>query len=189
MSLLRRNNVVTRQFDREQDWKSKKVTKVNIELNQDFHVENTTIKLQLNTGNLWSVIAFTRSFQMLPAWKFKKVTQRSTSKLAEILMSRTSLPVVTTWCRQILRHYHIDKELQDAAIWTQPSSKGHKGQTKVNIDLVWDFDMENISVKLQYVVCNSCRVIAFTRQLDLEQVWKLKKITQRSMSNSSKILM
>ncbi len=38
--------------------------------------------------------------------------------------------------------YHIHKELQDAAIWTWPISKG---QTKVNIELVQDFDVENIS--------------------------------------------
>ncbi len=58
-------------------WASLKVqkshTKVNIELIQDFDVENTNIKLQLDTtGNLWRVM-FTRSFQLLPTWKFKKV--------------------------------------------------------------------------------------------------------------------
>ncbi len=46
-------------------------------------------------------------------------------------------------------HYHIHKKLQDAAIWTWSISKGQKGQTKVNIELVRDFDVENISVKLQ----------------------------------------
>ncbi len=53
-----------------------------------------------------------------------------------------------TWCRHILMHCHIHKELQDTVIWTWPSSKGQKGQTKVNIELVGDFDGENISVKL-----------------------------------------
>ncbi len=57
----------------------------------DFNVENTTIKLHLDTGNIWRVIAFTRSFQTLPTWKFKKVKPRS--NLAEILMSRIPLPV------------------------------------------------------------------------------------------------
>ncbi len=56
-------------------WASLKVqkghTKINIELIHDFDVENT-IKLQLDTGNLWRVIAFTRSSQMLHARKFKK---------------------------------------------------------------------------------------------------------------------
>ncbi len=47
-------------------------TKINIELIRDFDVENTTIKLQLDTGNLWRVVTFTRSSQMLRARKFKK---------------------------------------------------------------------------------------------------------------------
>ncbi len=38
-------------------------------------------------------------------------------------------------------HYNIHKELEDAAIWTWPSSRGQKGQTKVNIKLVRDFDV------------------------------------------------
>ncbi len=80
---------------------------------------------------------------------------------------------VTTWCRHILRHYHIHTELQDATIWTWPRLKGRKGQTKVNIKLVLDFDVENISVKLWNDTGNSCRVIVFRRQLDLELVWKL----------------
>ncbi len=69
-------------------------------------------------------------------------------------------------------HYHIHKELQDVAIWTWPSSKG---QTKVNIKLVRDFDVENISVKLRNDTGNSCRIIVFTRHLDLERVLKFKK--------------
>ncbi len=77
-------------------WASLKVqkghTKINIQLICDFDVENTTINLQLDTVNLWRVITFTRSSQMMLAWKFKKVTQRSRSNLVEILMSRTSLP-------------------------------------------------------------------------------------------------
>ncbi len=96
---------------------------------------------------------------------------------------------VTTWCKHILRHYHIHKELQDAAIWTWCSSKGQKGQPKVNIKLVREFDVENISVKLWNDTGNFCRVIVFTRQNDRELVWKFKKVTQRSISNSSVILM
>ncbi len=53
-------------------------------------------------------------------------------------------------------HYHIHKELQDAAIWTWPNSKDQKGQTKVNIKLVQDFDVENIYVKLPNDTGNSC---------------------------------
>ncbi len=85
--------------------------------------------------------------------------------------------------------YHIYKKLQDAAIWIWPISKGKKGQTKVNIELVWNFNVKNISVKLENDTGNSCRVVVFTRQFDLELVWKFKKVTQRSMSKSSKIFM
>ncbi len=68
-------------------------TKINIEFVRDIDVENTTIQLQLDTGNLWRVVTFTRSSQMLLAWKFKKVIQRSRSNFVEILISRTPLPV------------------------------------------------------------------------------------------------
>ncbi len=72
-------------------WASLKVqkghTKVNVEFIQDFYVENIHVKLH-DTGNLRKVIAFTKSSQMLPSWKFIKVTQRSRSNLVEILMSR-----------------------------------------------------------------------------------------------------
>ncbi len=66
---------------------------------------------------------------------------------------------VTTWCRQILRHYYIYKELQHTAIWPWPSSKG---QTKVNIELIRDFDVENIYVMLRHDACNSRGVIVCT---------------------------
>ncbi len=85
--------VFTRQLDLELVWKFKKFTKINIKLIWDFDVENTAIKLQLDTGNLWRVITFTRSSLILPAWKFKKVIKRSRSNLFEILMSWTSLRV------------------------------------------------------------------------------------------------
>ncbi len=45
-----------------------------------------------------------------------------------------------------------------------------QGVKKVNIELVRDFDVENISVKLQNDTGNSYRVNVFTRQLDLELV-------------------
>ncbi len=67
--------------------------------------------------------------------------------------------------------------------------KRSKGQTKVNIKHIWDFDVENISVKLQHDACNCLGVNVFTRQPDLDQVWKFKKLTQRSTLNSIKILM
>ncbi len=50
-----------------------------------------TCKLQHGTCNFWGVIAFTRSFDLGLYWKIKKVTQRSTSNVAGILIRRTSL--------------------------------------------------------------------------------------------------
>ncbi len=41
-------------------WKFKKVTKVNIELFQEFYVKNIPVKLQHNAGKLWGIIKFTR---------------------------------------------------------------------------------------------------------------------------------
>ncbi len=126
-------------------WTSLKVqkghTKVNVEPVRDLYVENIHVKLQHDTYNLQNVIAFTRSSQMLPAWKFIKVTQRSRSNLAEILMSRTSLPVQ-------LQH--------------------HAGKFWCII-----------------IFTRSCKMLPFEH--DLFQ--KVKKVSQRSTSNSSTTLM
>ncbi len=96
---------------------------------------------------------------------------------------------ITTWCRQVLMHYHIHKELQHdlvkrsdkgqhrtrprfwcgeylckitkgywqflrsycihKAAWPWASLKVRKGHTKFNVKLIWDFDVENIPIKLQ----------------------------------------
>ncbi len=148
-------------------WDSLKVqkghTKVKVELVRDFYVESIHVTLQHDTGNLRKVIAFTSSSQMLQAWKFIMVTQRSRSNLVEILVSRTSTPVQLQhntgkfWC------FIIFTRSCKILLWIWPISKGQKGQKEVNIDLVLDFDVENISVKLQNDTGNSCRVIVFTR--------------------------
>ncbi len=133
--------------------------------------------LQHGTCNFWGEIVFTRSIDLGLDWKFKMVTQRSTSNFRwNSDEENITTCKVTTWCRQILRHHHIHKELHHAAIWLWPNSKGQKGQTKVNIKLVQDYDVENISVKLQHDACNCWGVIMFTRQPDFEQVWKQNTI-------------
>ncbi len=173
-------------------WASLKVwkghTKVNVELVWDFYVENIHVTLQHDTGNLQKVITLSRSSQTLLAWKFIKVTQRSRSNLVEILMSRTSLPVqlqhfkrskrsdkgqhrtrlrfwcreylckLTKWYRQFLQSYRVHK-----AAWPWASLKVQKGHIKVNVNLVRDFYVENIHVKLQHDTGNLWRVIVFTR--------------------------
>ncbi len=92
----------------------------------------------------------------------------------------------TIWCNHIQGNYKIQKVLSSTTMWPWPSLKG---QTKVNIKLIWAFDEEIIPVKFRNDTSNSCRVITFTRQLDRELVWTFKKITQRSMSKLSEILM
>ncbi len=66
--------------------------KINIKHGQNSDVKKIPVKLQHGTYNFWGVIAFRRSFDLGLDWKFKKVTQRSTSNLVKILM-RTSLSV------------------------------------------------------------------------------------------------
>ncbi len=95
--------------------------------------------------------------------------------------------IVTTWYRHI--YDHVFKGLQHIAIWWWPSSKVQKGQTKVNIKRVCNFDVDNILVNLKHNACNFWVVIVFASQLDLDLVWKFEKVIQRSMVNTSKILM
>ncbi len=82
-----------------------------------------------------------KSFDLGLYWKFKKVTQRSTSNLAEILMRRTSLP----------------------AKWQHDAGK------------IWCI----------IIFTRSCKMQPFEHDL----IQKVKKVTQRSTSNSSEILM
>ncbi len=92
--------------------------------------------------------------------------------------------IVTTWCMQFLRSYRVHK-----ATWPWASFKVKKEHTNVNIELVQDVDVENIPITLQHHTSNTRGVIIFTKQFDFEVVWKLKKVTQRSTSNSSEMLM
>ncbi len=158
---------------------------INIKLGWN-SVKEIPVKQQHGTWNFWGVIAFTSHLtdDNIKSLKRSHIKLGWNSNEENITTCK-----VTTWCRHILRHYHIHKELQDADIWTWCSSKGQKSQPKVNIKLVRDFDVENISVKLWNDTGYFCRVIVFTRQLDLELVWKFKMVTQRSISNSSLILM
>ncbi len=45
-----------------------------------------------------------------------------------------------------------------------------KGQTRVNIEHLRNFEVENITVKLQHDAYNCRGLIVFTRQPDYEQV-------------------
>ncbi len=77
-------------------WATQKVQKgcikINIKIGRNSDV--TKYLQSYNMVHFWGVIAFTRSFDLGLYLKFKKVTQRSTSNLAEILIRRTSLPIM-----------------------------------------------------------------------------------------------
>ncbi len=65
---------------------------------------------------------------------------------------------ITKRYRQFLKSYSVQK-----AAWPWASLKVWKGHTKVNVELVRDFYVENIHVKLQHDTGNLRTVIAFTR--------------------------
>ncbi len=92
--------------------------------------KNIYKKLQYDKCNFRGVIAFTRSFDLGYIESLKMLHKGQHHTWLKFWWK------VTTWCRQILRHYHIHKELQHTAIWPWPSSKDQKGQTKINIKVV-----------------------------------------------------
>ncbi len=85
-----------------------------------------------------------------------------------------------------LHVYPVHKVLPSATIWPWASLVV---KIKINFKFLCDFEVENISVKLQNNACNSWHIVAFTRQFDHELAWNCRKVTQRSLSNFSEILM
>ncbi len=67
---------------------------------------------------------------------------------------------ITKRYRQFLRSYSVHMA---AWPWPWPSLNGQKSHIKVNVELVREFYVENIHVKLQHDTGNLQRVIAFTR--------------------------
>ncbi len=65
---------------------------------------------------------------------------------------------IIKWYMQFLQSCRVHK-----AAWRLASLKVQKGHTKVNVELIWDFYVENIYVKLQHDTGNLWRVITFTR--------------------------
>ncbi len=84
----------------------------------------------------------------------QKVKQRSTSNSSETLMWRISLQNYKQYW-QLLQSYR--------GSLTMSYLKVQKGHTKVNVELVRDFYVENIHVKLQHDTGNLRKVITFTR--------------------------
>ncbi len=127
------------------------------------------------------MIKFSRLLDLELHWKFKYVTQRSTSNLAEILMRRTSLHVKlqhdagNVWGIIIFtRSYCVHKatwqwanheELQDAIIWTWPSSKDPKW-TKIQNEQTSKSNSSNILI---------CKVTTWC--MKLLRSWRVHKAT------------
>ncbi len=114
-------------------------------------------------------------------WKFKKVTQRSTSNLAEMLM-RTSLPVKlqhdadTFWGIIFTRNCKMLPFEHDLV------QKVRQRLTSNSSEILWRISLSNYETILAIPAELSC-------SQGLELGWKFIKVTQRSMSNSSEIFM
>ncbi len=62
---------------------------------------------------------------------------------------------------QLLQSYYVHK-----ATWLWAILKVQKGHTKVNIELIQDFDVENTTIKLQLDIGNFWRVYHVHKVLD-----------------------
>ncbi len=102
---------------------------------------------------------FKRHADLEQVWKFNKVTQRSISN-SPICWCEEHPHKVTALYKQYLRSYRVHK-----AAWPWASLKVQKCHTKINIELIRDFDVENTTIMLQLDTGNLWRVITFTRPL------------------------
>ncbi len=133
---------------------------------------------QYDWGNFIGVNVFTRFYCLLPIWPWARMTvQKDHTKfnIPEIWMWRKSI----SWeCIMLTRQ--MDLEL----VWK------FKNVTQSWMSNSWDSSVEKISVKVISSPCNSRGVIYHVQKgkFDLGLDRKFKKVTQRSSSNLSKIL-
>ncbi len=176
----------SRQTDLELVWKFKKVTKVNTEQFQEFYVKNIPVKLQYNVGKFWGVVMFTRQLDLGATRKVQKGCTKINIKLgrnSDVNKIPVKLQHGTCNCWGVIsftRSFDLGlEELLHATIWTWPSSK-------ISVKGCEGYLCKVTTWCIQFL--RSYRVHN-TRQQDLEQVWKFKKVTQRSISNSFDMLM
>ncbi len=150
--------------------------KVNVKLVQDFDVESIRVKLYHNVCNSCYYIH-------KAAWpRFRLKVQKGRTKINVKLLHDFNGENIS-----VELQYDADNFLR-VIVFTgycylpsiSSGSEVQKSQIKVNVKLFQSFDAENIPVKLQHNTCNFWGIIAFTGKLDLELVWKSKKVTQRS---------
>ncbi len=184
-------------------WKFIKVTQRSKSNFVEIQISRTSLPVQLqhDAGKFWCIIIFSRSYKMLP---FEHDLFQKVEKVKGQHCTRPRfwcgeyLCKITKQYRQFLQSYHVHK-----AAWPWASLKVQKGHTKVNVELVQTFYVENIHVKLQHDTGNLWRVIELTRFqtppahppaqattiLFSLRGLRGKKVTQASMSSTSKILM
>ncbi len=148
-------------------WASLKVQighkSVDVEIVWDCDVENTPLKLQHDTGNLWRVIIFTM------CWT-----------------PTTHLHHFQVWLiRNLLSQAQTVKSRKYASLISESLSNLWRVIQKSRSNLVEIHDV----VQKVHGTCNSWRVIMFTRSFDLGLDWQFKKVIQRSTSKLSIILM
>ncbi len=91
---------------------------------------------------------------------------------------------ITKWYRQFLQSYRVHN-----AAWPWGSSKVQKGHTKVNVEHVRDFYVENIHVKLSYNMIQAIYEKLLRSQGPPRCCQMFITVTQRSRSNLVEILM
>ncbi len=118
-------------------------------------------------------------------WKFKKVTQRSTSNQSKILM-----------CRILLSSYNLIQAIYEVITFTRssqmlPAWKFIKVTQRSTSNLVEILmSRTSLPIQLQHGAGKFWSIIIFTRSCKmLLWTWPSSKVKQRSTSNSSKILM
>ncbi len=125
-------------------------------------MENILVNLQHYVCNSWWIIALKRQLNIQLVWKLKKVRQLLTLILQNVYLLNTPVKlqhdIGNLWwvlCSQCVAVCHsFDLEL----VW-----KFIKGQTKVNIEIIRNFNREKIPVMLQHNACDSWEDITFTR--------------------------
>ncbi len=172
-------------------WKFIKVTQRSRSNLVEIMISRTSLPVQLQhgAGKFWCIIIFTRSCKMLPfeyylVQRSKKRTDKRQHQTRPRFWCGEYLCKITKGYWQCLRSYRVQK-----AAWPWPSLKVQKGHTKFNVELIRDFYVERVHVKLQHYTCNLRNVIAFTRSSQMLPAWKFKEVTQRSRSNLVEILM
>ncbi len=138
------------------------------------------VQLQHDTGKFWCIIIFTRSCKMLPfehdlVQKVKR-SDKGQHRTHPRFWCGEYLCKITKWYWQFLQSYRVHK-----AAWPWASLKVQNGHTKVNVELVRDFYVENIHIKLEHHTGNLRRVITFTRSSQIQREQRPKPL-QRTLT-------